>query len=77
MKNFHTENRSTTSGSNFSKVLNFGKVTPRGGRPVGSSPNTRAETFYRKAGWKEIGKRPNGEIHFEMSFEDWNKKYAV
>ena len=38
---------------------------------LGTSPNTRAEIFYRKAGWKEIGKRPNGEIHFEMSFDDW------
>lgn len=38
---------------------------------LGTSPNTRAEIFYRKAGWIEIGKRPNGEIHFEMSFDDW------
>ena len=38
---------------------------------LGTSPNTRAERFYRKAGWKEIGTHGKGEIKFEMSFEDW------
>jgi len=37
---------------------------------LGTSPGTRAEIFYRKAGWKEIGRRPNGEIQFEMRFEE-------
>ena len=40
---------------------------------LGTSPNTRAEIFYRKNGWEEIGNRPNGEIHFEMKFENWGK----
>lgn len=38
---------------------------------LGTSPNTRAETFYRKAGWKEIGTHGKGEIKFEMSFDEW------
>ena len=38
---------------------------------LGTCPNTRAEKFYRKAGWTEIGKRPNGEIHFVMKAENW------
>jgi ribosomal protein S18 acetylase RimI-like enzyme len=40
---------------------------------LGTSPNTRAEKFYRKAGWKETAIRPNGEIKFEMSEDDWIK----
>ena len=38
---------------------------------LGTSPNTRAEKFYRKAGWKEIGTHGKGEIKFEMSFDEW------
>lgn len=38
---------------------------------LGTSPNTRAESFYRKAGWKEIGTHGKGEIKFEMIYEDW------
>jgi GNAT superfamily N-acetyltransferase len=38
---------------------------------LGTSPNTRAENFYRKAGWKEVGIHGDGEIKFEMTFEDW------
>jgi GNAT superfamily N-acetyltransferase len=40
---------------------------------LGTSPKTRAEKFYRKAGWKETAIRPNGEIRFEMSDDDWIK----
>lgn len=40
---------------------------------LGTSPNTRAEIFYRAAGWKEAGVHGKGEIKFEMCFEDWNK----
>ncbi|HET6723362.1 MAG TPA: GNAT family N-acetyltransferase [Chitinophagaceae bacterium] len=39
---------------------------------LGTAPGTRAETFYRKAGWKEVGIHGKGEIKFEMSKEDWN-----
>ncbi len=39
---------------------------------LGTSPSTRAESFYRKSGWKEIGTHGKGEIKFEMSFKNWN-----
>jgi GNAT superfamily N-acetyltransferase len=38
---------------------------------LGTSPKTRAEIFYRKAGWKEVGTHGKGEIKFEMTIEDW------
>lgn len=38
---------------------------------LSTSPGTRAEAFYRKAGWVETGVYGKGEIKFEMSFEDW------
>ncbi|MEO8398201.1 MAG: GNAT family N-acetyltransferase [Ignavibacteriaceae bacterium] len=51
---------------------------------LGTSPNTRAEMFYRKAGWTEIGTHGKGEIKFEMTYKDWenmrtnqNKSIAV
>jgi len=40
---------------------------------LGTSPNTRAEIFYRTYGWRETGKRPNGEIRFELTHENWEK----
>jgi len=33
---------------------------------------SRAETFYKKQGWKNAGFHGN-EVKFEMSFEDWRK----
>lgn len=41
---------------------------------LGTSPGTRAETFYRKSGWKEVGNHGKGEIKFEMTFKDWKIK---
>ncbi len=38
---------------------------------LGTSPNTRAELFYRKAGWKETGTHGKGEIKFEMTKTEW------
>lgn len=38
---------------------------------LGTSPDTRAEAFYRKAGWKETGKHGKGEIKFEMTYNQW------
>ena len=38
---------------------------------LGTSPNTRAELFYRKAGWKEVGTHGKGEIKFEMTKDEW------
>ena len=40
---------------------------------LGTSPNTRAELFYRKSGWKEVGTHGKGETKFEMTFENWKK----
>lgn len=39
---------------------------------LGTSPNTRAEGFYRKAGWQETGMHGH-EIKFEMTYNDWLK----
>ncbi len=44
---------------------------------LGTSPNTRAEQFYRKLGWKEIGLHGQGEIKFEMTKESWIKQYRL
>ncbi len=41
---------------------------------LGTSPKTRAEGFYRKAGWNKIGMHGDGEIKFEMSYVNWSKK---
>ena len=38
---------------------------------LGTAPNTRAEIFYRKAGWKENGLHRKGEIKFEMEYSAW------
>tara|TARA_Y100000815_G_scaffold262274_1_gene275446 strand:+ start:1250 stop:1696 length:447 start_codon:yes stop_codon:yes gene_type:complete len=41
---------------------------------LGTSPNTRAEAFYRKAGYRETGTHGKGEIKFEMTYENWKKQ---
>jgi hypothetical protein len=41
---------------------------------LGTAPGTRAEAFYRKAGWTEAGTHGKGEIKFEMTFDDWTKR---
>ena len=41
---------------------------------LGTSPHTRAESFYKKAGWKEIGTHGEDEIKFEMSYDAWMNK---
>ena len=38
---------------------------------LGTAPNTRAEGFYRKAGWTEIGTHGKGEVKFEMTYSAW------
>lgn len=35
---------------------------------LANSPKTKAETFYRKAGWTEIGPHRKDEIKFEMNY---------
>lgn len=41
---------------------------------LGTSPGTRAENFYRRAGWKEVGTHGKGEIKFEMTATSWKKE---
>jgi GNAT superfamily N-acetyltransferase len=33
---------------------------------LGTAPGTRAETFYRKAGWREAGLDGSGELRFRL-----------
>ncbi len=39
---------------------------------LGTSPGTRAEAFYRKSGWVEVGKHGKEEVKFEMRHEEWS-----
>lgn len=41
---------------------------------LGTAKNTRAEYFYRHAGWIEIGVHGNDEIKFEMTFDNWTNR---
>ena len=41
---------------------------------LGTAPDTRAEKFYRKAGWEETGIHGKGEIKFEMTIANWKRK---
>lgn len=38
---------------------------------LGTDPGTRAERFYRSAGWRRAGGEPNGEARYEMTRERW------
>ena len=38
---------------------------------LGTAFHSRAEKFYRKSGWKEIGTNGSKEIKFEMTKTDW------
>ncbi len=37
---------------------------------LSTAPGTRAEAFYRKSGWKDVGVYGKGEVKFEMSSSD-------
>lgn len=41
---------------------------------LGTALNTRAEKFYRKAGWTEVGMHGTKEIKFEMTYNAWVKR---
>lgn len=43
---------------------------------LGTAPRSRAEAFYRRSGWMEAGRQPNGEIRFEMTYENWKNANA-
>lgn len=34
---------------------------------LSTTPGTRAEAFYRAAGWRHVGDAPHGEIRFELN----------
>jgi GNAT superfamily N-acetyltransferase len=38
---------------------------------------TKAESFYRQSGWKEVEKLSNGEIKFELAIADWKLKEKI
>jgi GNAT superfamily N-acetyltransferase len=39
---------------------------------LSTSPGTRAEQFYRRAGWKDVGTQGPVEIRFELSYNQWS-----
>lgn len=41
---------------------------------LGTAPGTRAEIFYQKSGWNDIGMHGTKEIKFEMTSENWKAK---
>ena len=43
---------------------------------LGTSPNTRAEKFYRSAGWRAVGIHGKEEIKFEMTAAEWKAACA-
>jgi GNAT superfamily N-acetyltransferase len=38
---------------------------------LSTTPGTRAETFYKMQGWKEVGEYGKGEVKFEMKKDEW------
>jgi GNAT superfamily N-acetyltransferase len=38
---------------------------------LGTEPKTRAENFYKKAGWEVVGMHGNDETKFEMTATKW------
>lgn len=42
---------------------------------LGTAPGTRAEKFYKRAGWKETGTHGKDEIKFEMTAGDWKNNH--
>lgn len=41
---------------------------------LGTATLSRAESFYRKAGWVEVGTHGADEIKFEMTYDGWMEK---
>lgn len=40
---------------------------------LGTAPGTRAERFYRKAGWSAVGMHGPHELKFEMTRDQWSR----
>lgn len=38
---------------------------------LSTTPETRADQFYRKCGWTETGKYGTNQIRFEMTYKKW------
>lgn len=38
---------------------------------LSTAPDTRAEKFYTRSGWRRAGVRDNGEVKFEMTKAEW------
>lgn len=55
------------------KMLDWYFLQTRNKVWLGTAFHTRAETFYRRAGWKEAGMHGTKEIKFEMTYDDWMK----
>lgn len=43
---------------------------------LGTSPNTRAATFYKLMGWIEVGMHGTKELKFEMTYEQWQRQQS-
>jgi GNAT superfamily N-acetyltransferase len=41
---------------------------------LSTDPGTRAERFYRAAGWHHAGPEPNGEARYEMTRGQWRER---
>ncbi|MGQ0739757.1 MAG: GNAT family N-acetyltransferase [Bacteroidota bacterium] len=44
---------------------------------LSTSPGTRADAFYRRAGWREAGLYGKGETRFEMTAPAWKSRSQV
>ena len=68
----HPEFEKMGIGSNLHKImLNWYFSQTTATVWLGTAFNTRAESFYRKAGWIEAGTNGDKEIRFEMTYERW------
>ena len=44
---------------------------------LSTTPGTRAEKFYLKAGWEPVGKYSKDEVKFEMKREVWKNRSRI
>jgi GNAT superfamily N-acetyltransferase len=44
---------------------------------LGTSPNTRAATFYKLMGWTEVGMNGTNELKFEMTHQQWQQQQVI
>jgi GNAT superfamily N-acetyltransferase len=44
---------------------------------LSTAPDSRAEGFYRIAGWKQTGITKTGEVKFEMTAADWMNSPSI